>query len=121
MIKVVIAYLLAFFLVGGLGVLIGSLVSTPFMLLAAKIGNRLVTFLFGSVAGFISGWVAIFFTAKVFDWLDVDFGFLALLTVFIPILSNDIKRARSFLLHEVAILVGTSASFALLSFYMVSK
>ncbi|MGV0953101.1 MAG: hypothetical protein ACOYBR_02180 [Fluviibacter sp.] len=115
-----ITYVVAFFLVGGLGGLLASIVAMPILMILGRLGSGIVT-ISSWLMGFASGWLAVYIGTLWFQWMKVDFGYLALIAIFVPLLYNDNRRAQGGAPHEKAVLAGTVSSLLFFGFLMAAK
>lgn len=105
MIKLILAYILAFFLSPFVGGTVG-IVSLPVFLLISKVNPSFIFMLSRIVIGFVSVW----FASIVFSWLDFQLTLLMVILLGFGFIRNDFNRishaTETVLQHEVVGIVG---------------
>lgn len=107
--NIVIAYVVAIFLIGALSGLVTWLIATPLILKSCNKGKDSAVLLW-FLMSFASGYVAIYLGEAWFRLMNVEFGFLALLAIYAPLLYNENRRSQGGGDHEKASLSGTVMS-----------
>lgn len=119
--SILIAYAVAFFIIGGLGGLIVSVLAMPLTLFAAKTGSNALCNFVAWLMGFGSGWLALYIGVLWFQWIEVDFGYIALAAIYVPLMYNDSRRAQGGAAHEKIVLAGTFSSLLVALLLMAGK